>query len=85
LAPGDQFLQDPQSSPPPSGGSLENFCSQYSLGESTQARLEELRFEVGDNLTTVKEAHWECVGFAPLAWNQVLKAYSKYKKSLKHM
>lgn len=85
LASGDHSAQDPRSSPPPSGGSLEDFCSQYNLGEETRTRLEELGFEVGDDLTSVKEAHWERVGFAPLAWGRVLKAYNKYKKSLKHM
>lgn len=47
-----------------------------------RVRLEELGFEVGDNLAAVKEVHWEHVGFAPLTWNRVLKAYSKYKKFL---
>ncbi|KAF8226862.1 hypothetical protein L208DRAFT_1299659 [Tricholoma matsutake] len=35
LASGDCSAQDPQSSLPPNGGLLEDFCSQYNLGEET--------------------------------------------------
>jgi hypothetical protein len=76
---------DPRSSPPPTGGSLDDFCTKFNLGDTVRGQLETLGFEVGDNLSAVKEVHWERAGFAPLTWNRVVKAHTKYKKSLCEM
>ncbi|KAF8803398.1 hypothetical protein BYT27DRAFT_7226042 [Phlegmacium glaucopus] len=56
----------PHSSPPPAGGSVDAFCEQYKLKDSVCSGLKELGFEIGDDLSSVKDYQWEHVGIPPL-------------------
>lgn len=72
------------SSPPPEEmGSVEDFCTRYRLGESVRTKLGDLGFEIGDDLSMLKDSHWQSMGFAPLEWNRILKAYNNYKRFLR--
>lgn len=87
-APGPQSSptrDHPRLSPPPMGGSLEDFCTKFKINETTQAGLVTLGFEIGDDLSSVKETDWKEAGIPPLTWTRVLKSYKKYKKELNNM
>jgi hypothetical protein len=75
-------LNEPRSSPPPAGGSVDDFCEWYHLGDSVRQGLEHLGFEIGDNLAVVMETQYQQAGFKTLAWTWVLRDYSKYQCDL---
>ncbi|KAJ7271819.1 hypothetical protein C8J57DRAFT_1468040 [Mycena rebaudengoi] len=80
----EERLPDPPSSPTFSGGSLDGFIADYpDLPAATRSFLVELGFEIGDDLSVVTEAQWKAGGLALFGWNRVLKAYNKYKNSLR--
>ncbi|KAJ7242534.1 hypothetical protein C8J57DRAFT_1726337 [Mycena rebaudengoi] len=80
----EERLPDPPSSPTFSGGSLDGFIADYpDLPAATRSFLVELGFEIGDDLSVVTEAQWKAGGLALFGWNCVLKAYNKYKNSLR--
>jgi len=39
-------------------------------------------FEIGDDLSALKESQWEHASIPPLMVNHIIKAYGKYKKYL---
>ncbi|KAF8810535.1 hypothetical protein BYT27DRAFT_7091597 [Phlegmacium glaucopus] len=73
----------PRSYPPPAGGSVDAFCEQYKLKDSVCSGLKELGFEIGDDLSSVKDSQWECVGIPPLTATRIIKLYGKYKVFLR--
>jgi len=73
---------DARSSPPILGGSVEEFCRKYNLQESIRDSLNEMGFEIGDDLSALKESQWERASIPPLTVNRIIKAYGKYKKYL---
>ena len=73
------LLQQPPSSPPSAESSLDDFCSDYGISFATQTKLDQLRFEMGDDLSSISEAQYESVGFKHLEWIWVLKAYRRFK------
>ncbi|KAJ7885059.1 hypothetical protein B0H14DRAFT_2564025 [Mycena olivaceomarginata] len=63
-------LSDPPLSPAFSGGSLSDFLSWYSdLPALTRAFLDDLGFEIGDDLSLVTEAQWKEGGLTLFGWN----------------
>jgi hypothetical protein len=64
---GESRSSPPRSSPPPAEGSVDSFCQQYELKDSVCSGLKELGFEIGDDLSSVKESQWERVGIPLLA------------------
>jgi hypothetical protein len=64
-------------------GDVHEFCSKYNLGSETEAALEGLGFQIGDDLEILPKEVYEGAGFTFLSWQQVLKAYGKYKHHLK--
>jgi hypothetical protein len=44
--------------------------------------IEQLGFEIGDELTSLTAAQWEAAGVGALAQKCVIKAYRQYKKDL---
>jgi len=73
----------PRSSPPPAGGSVDAFCEQYNLKDSVCSGLKVLGFEIGDDLSSVKDSQWERVGIPPLTVTRIIKLYGKYKAFLR--
>jgi hypothetical protein len=73
----------PPSSPPPAESSLNDFCNDYDISFATQTKLDQLGFEMGDDLSSISEAQYESVGFKHLEWGRVLKAYRKFKRDRK--
>jgi hypothetical protein len=69
----------PPSSPPPAGSSLDDFCNNYGISFGARIKLDELGFEMGDDLSSISQTQYESAGFKHLEWNHVLKAYKKYK------
>jgi len=69
----------PPSSPPTANCSITNFCKSYNLGPQAESGLHNLGFEFGDDLHTVTEDQYTKVGFKPLEWRRVLKAYRQLK------
>lgn len=69
------------SPPPPPQASVQDMCTMHNLGPTFVARLEMLKFEIGDNLSVVTEEEWRRVGFDRLEWDRVLTAYRRYKRS----
>jgi hypothetical protein len=81
LVPASQTAANPPSSPPPQADfSLADFCATYGLNNTIQQGLEELGFEIGDDLTCLTTDQWRDVGIGLLARKRVLAAYRKYKK-----
>ncbi|KAJ6611843.1 hypothetical protein B0H10DRAFT_2192734 [Mycena sp. CBHHK59/15] len=79
-----ECLPDPPSSPAFSGGSLDDFLTQFpDLPGPTRSFLLELGFEIEDDLSVVTEAQWKAGGLALFSWNRIVKAYNKYKNSLR--
>jgi len=78
-----QTAPEPQSSPPPAGSSLDDFCNNYNISFTACTKLEQLGFEIGDDLTSISQEQYESVGFKHLEWNRVLKAYRKFKRDQK--
>ncbi|KAJ7321266.1 hypothetical protein DFH08DRAFT_970131 [Mycena albidolilacea] len=77
-------LPDPPSSPAFSGGSLGDFLSRYpDLPALTRAFLDDLGFEIGDDLSLVTEAQWKEGGLTLFGWNRIIKSYKKYKTLLR--
>ncbi|KAJ7124081.1 hypothetical protein C8R43DRAFT_1031254 [Mycena crocata] len=75
---------DPPSSPGVSGGSVDDFCTQYpDLPAETRGFLLDMGFLIGDDISIVTEAHWTAAGLTLFGWNRVLKAYARYKRSLR--
>jgi hypothetical protein len=72
-------LANHSSSPIPTTGDIHAFCVAYGIQEMEENSLEQLSFVLGDNLDGVTEQEYKDVGFKPLAWKWVLKAYKKYK------
>jgi len=69
----------PRSSPPPAGGSVDAFCEQNKLKDSICSGLKELGFEIGDDLSSVKDSQWERhVGIPPLTVTRILKKYKAF-------
>ncbi|KAJ6626532.1 hypothetical protein B0H10DRAFT_1941826 [Mycena sp. CBHHK59/15] len=80
----DDRLPDPPSSPAFSGGSLNDFLSRYpDLPAPTRSFLDDLGFEIGDDLSLVTEVQWKEGGLTLFGWNRVIKSYKKYKTSLR--
>lgn len=76
-----QTAANPQSSPPPQADvSLAEFCATYGLNNHIQQGLEQLGFEIGDDLTCLTTNQWEKVGVGLLAQKRIFKAYRQYKK-----
>jgi hypothetical protein len=78
-----QSMQQPPSSPPPPGSSLDQFCDNYNINFASQMKLDQLGFEIGDDLTSISPEQYESVGFKHLEWSRVLKAYKKFKHDQK--
>ncbi|KAJ7506001.1 hypothetical protein B0H11DRAFT_2186195 [Mycena galericulata] len=75
---------EPPSSPGVVGGSIDDFCGQNpGLPEETKGFLVDLGFEIGEDLSLINEPRWEAAGFTLFGWNRVIKAYNKYKRSLR--
>lgn len=76
-------LPDPCSSSPlmaDSAISITNFCATCGLNAATADGLDNLGFQVGDDLKKVDHEDYIGAGFKPLAQKCVLVAYAKYKK-----
>jgi hypothetical protein len=81
--PASQTAANPPSSPPPQADlSLADFCATYSLNNQVQQGLEQLGFEIGDDLSDLTTDQWKEVGIGLLARKRVVKAYRQYKKDL---
>ena len=78
-----QTAPQPQSSPPPMGSSLDEFCNNYNISFTARTKLDQLGFEIGDDLSSISQEQYESVGFKHLEWSQVLKAYRKFKRDQK--
>ncbi|KAJ7710716.1 hypothetical protein B0H17DRAFT_1190411 [Mycena rosella] len=76
---------DPPSSPGVEGGSVDEFCTTYSdvLPLETRGFLLDLGFQIGEDLSLITEPRWQAAGFVLFSWNRVVKAYGKYKRSLR--
>ncbi|KAJ7260750.1 hypothetical protein C8J57DRAFT_1184620 [Mycena rebaudengoi] len=75
---------DPPSSPAVSGGSLDEFIeANPTLPAGLKSFLDDLGFQIGDDLAVVPEEQWKAAGFLLFRWAQVLKAYNKCKSSLR--
>jgi len=59
---------------------VDEFCKAYGLNNTAQVGLNELDFQVGDNLKKVSKEEYEAASFKTLSWRRVLDAYAKYKK-----
>ena len=68
-----------QSSPLPMGLSFDEICTEYKLNAVSKWGLQDLGFEMGDDLSVVTKTEYKSVGFLPLSWDQVHRAYRKYK------
>jgi hypothetical protein len=68
------------SSPPTANCMIAEFCELYDLGDQVEVGLEKLGFHFGDDLSTVTAEEYAEVGFKPLEWRRVLKAYRKLKQ-----
>jgi len=80
---GSQPAANPPSSPPPSSDfSVADFCTKYGLNNHIQQSLEQLGFEIGDDLAPLTTVQWENAGVGILAQKRVLKAYRQYKKDI---
>jgi hypothetical protein len=73
----------PRSSPPLPGGSIEEFCEQYGLSDLVSMGLKDLGFEIGDDLSLVKDAQWANVNIPPLTVHRIIRYYRKYKELLR--
>ena len=83
LVPASQTAANPLSSPPPQADfSLADFCATYGLNNQIQQGLEQLGFEIGDDLSDLTTEQWKENGIGPLAQKRVIKAYRQYKKDL---
>jgi hypothetical protein len=71
------------SSPIEISGNIHTFCQAYGIDNNDEHDLERLGFVLGGNLDEVTEQEYKDVGFKPLAWKRVLKAYKKYKHNAK--
>ena len=76
-------MQQLPSSPPPRGSSLEDFCDNYGINFTSQTKLDQLGFEIGDDLASISPEQYESVCFKLLEWNRVFKAYKKFKRDQK--
>lgn len=79
-------LPDPRASSPPAVDptmTTADFCALYGLDAATEAGLDNLGFQVGDNLKEVEREDYTAAGFKALAWKRVLTAYAKHKKDNK--
>ncbi|KAJ7133259.1 hypothetical protein C8R44DRAFT_870669 [Mycena epipterygia] len=75
---------DPLSSPAISGGSIENFLDQNpALPAGTQSFLEELGFQIGDDLSLITADQWKAAYIPLFASARIIKAYNKYKAILR--
>lgn len=84
--PSSSRLPDPHNSSPPvadSTISIADFCAACGLDAATADGLDNLGFQVGDDLKMVERDDYIGAGFKALAWKRVLVAYSKYKKDNK--
>lgn len=83
--PSQTHLQSPGSSPPPAQCDIEEWCSQFGLGEAELTGLRKLGFQVGDKLddASVPPPMWKDAGFLPLEWNRVREADRKWRKKAK--
>jgi len=50
---------------------------------TAHTKLDQLGFEIGDDLSSISQEQYESVGFKHLEWSQVLKAYRKFKHDQK--
>ena len=78
--PTKQHLDEPPSSPLRCDITVSDFCQLYDIGHDAEAALDNLDFEIGDDLECVTEKQWMDAGFKPLAWNRVKKIYRKFKR-----
>ena len=58
---------------------FDEFCTEYKLNAVSKWGLQDLGFEMGDDLSVVTKTEYKSVGFQPLSWDQVHRAYRKYK------
>ena len=72
-----------RSSPPLMGLLFDEFCIEYKLNTVSKQGLLALGFEMGDDLSVVTETEYKAAGFQPLSWDQVRRAYRKYKQDYK--
>lgn len=70
---------DRSSPPPPASTSIKEMCELFGLEPEFGARLQKLKFRIGDNLSILGEEDWRKVGFDKLEWDRVLTAYRRYK------
>ena len=75
-----RISDDIPSSPIAPSCTVVEFCKLYSLGDDVETGLEQLGFEMGDDLKVITETQYTQAGFKPLAWQRVLRAYKKYKR-----
>ena len=73
----------PRPLPPPTGLSFDKFCEAYKVSAASKEGLVSLGFEMGDDLSVVTQAEYKSVGFQPLSWDCVRRAYRKYKQDYK--
>ncbi|KAJ7135342.1 hypothetical protein C8R46DRAFT_1235055 [Mycena filopes] len=77
---------DPLSSPALSGGSIVDFLSlnpQFPPG--LNALLQQLGFELGDDITIISEAQWTSADIPQFTAARIVKSYNKYKASLRSL
>ncbi|KIM82489.1 hypothetical protein PILCRDRAFT_88552 [Piloderma croceum F 1598] len=80
---GNQPPQPPSSPPPAAEYSVNEFCEAYDISFAARTKLDQLGFEMGDDLSFISEAQYESIGFKHLEWGRVLKAYRKFKRDRK--
>lgn len=66
-----------RSSPPPVDSSIDDFCDQYKVSLDDRARLDQLGFQIGDNISHIEDQALG-VGFRILDWTRIVKNYNKY-------
>ena len=78
-------IEDARSSSPPPDADLTatDFCEQAELNPEWAARLDELGFSLSADLDQLSREDWLQVGFKPLEWVKVTKAYKKLRHQLK--
>jgi hypothetical protein len=76
-------MQQPPSSPPPHGSSLEDFCNNYGINFTSQTKLDQLGFKIGNDLASISPEQYKSAGFKLLEWNWAFKPYKKFKQDQK--
>lgn len=71
------------SSPPIPDTSLDDFCALYGFNAEVKSRLENMEFDVNDDVSSISESAWKDVGFTELSWRRVVKALRKMRKAAK--